>query len=134
MNREIKFRGKSYFDGRWIFGDLFHTIGTTGDGLAIQYYDDEDGWMTEDVDENTVGQFTGMCDGAGTEIYEGDLLFCNKYNQFPYRVYWNDKNCCFRAIAKNRNELLLSKEYLYIGFRVIGNTHDNPELRERRPQ
>ena len=46
--RQIVFRGKtpakSSKGSRWIFGDLFRTIGT--DGVGIQYWDEEDGWVT----------------------------------------------------------------------------------------
>ena len=56
MNREIEFRGKTE-DGRWIYGDFFHTW----DSVMIQYeieLNDENTYNAEDVDVDTVGQFT----------------------------------------------------------------------------
>ena len=70
--REITFRGKSISDGRWLYGDLFRT---DLDGeVAIQFYDEEDGWMTAMVRPETVGQFTGLNDKEGLPIYEGDII------------------------------------------------------------
>lgn len=124
--RTIKFRGKSKLDGRWIFGDLFRTD-LDGD-MAIQYYDEEDGWMNEDVYENTIGQFTGAFDCEGREIYEGDIL-----------------SACY-GHAPNIIEVTGVVEFVHSGFalrfgedagvwldqlihaEIVGNIHDNPEL------
>ncbi len=137
MNREIKFRGKSYFDGRWIFGDLFHTIGTTGDGLAIQYYDDEDGWMTEDIKDVTVGQFTGLKDSEDQEIYEGDILtwrsiICEEDPVETWELPVTFYNGCF-CLNDDFDMTLISVIYdseEFGGVKIIGNIHDNPKLLE----
>lgn len=71
--RDIRFRGKT-LKGEWIVGDLLRTNGQTGDGWAIQYEDPESGWMMEDVRVGTIGQFTGLHDKDGRDIYEGDLV------------------------------------------------------------
>ena len=72
--REIEFRGKTLKGGEWKYGDLIKTNGATGDGWAIQYYDPESGWMVEDVQERTIGQFTGLVDSMNRRIYEGDVI------------------------------------------------------------
>lgn len=124
--RTIKFRGISICEGRWIFGDLFRTD-LDGD-VSIQFYNEEDGWMTAAVSPKTVGQFTGVTDINGREIYEGDIVrvrvtnerfkknprfsngvvtFCN------YDGGWTN-GCDFRFLPRK--------------MEVIGNIHDNPEL------
>lgn len=60
MKREIKFRGKSTNNGKWVYAEL-HALGMD--------------LFNECVNEDTIGQFTGLRDKNGVNcVFEGDIL------------------------------------------------------------
>ncbi len=118
--RAIKFRGKSKIDGEWFYGNLYDKdnrgrthICTTSRGCL-------------DIDPETVGQFTGLFDKNGKEIYEGDIV---KLTQLHYEVtgkiaYINTEFALYVPEEDTTYDFFPSDRT----SEVIGNIHDNPEL------
>lgn len=69
--REIKFRGKRADNGEWVYGYLEKHENI----LYQQYFAIGDGYNNiTPINENTIGQFTGLYDKNGKGIYEGDVV------------------------------------------------------------
>lgn len=132
MKREIRFRGKCSYSDEWCYGSLVDY----GDGdMEIQGFDvfrkGHDKWQEMSVDPDTVGQFTGLHDAHGKEVYEGDII---KEDKDPtiMEIVFRD-GIFFASIGNTRGE----NPYMNCALRVIldrrkthviGNIHDNPSL------
>lgn len=135
--REIKFRGKGGITDSWLIGSLV----TWKDGAMIY-----GGFLNEGVVRpETVGQYTGLKDKNGKEIYEGDILRGDEYpfnsdgvDNYIAEIVWADNVCGFYRITHKKpnstvrgishgNWSQLDEEDME-SFEVIGNVHDNPEL------
>ena len=119
--RTIKFRGKSILTDEWLYGDLVHSADNKRFGILVN---DKGSYDECEVAPETVGQFTGLYDCDGKEIYEGDIL---DFNGLTVEVRFVRGVFAFLANG-DLDEELCGDCRTDLFAKVIGNIYDNPEL------
>ena len=130
--REILFRGKSYYDGDWLYGTVLflETADMKEKYVAISpILDGVSSYKEiERVVPETVGQFTGLTDKNGTKIFEGDIVNILPEVDEIGVIEWADDEAMFEVVAGGWCGNF--DNYLPEDLEVISNIHDNPELME----
>ena len=154
--REIIFRGKRIDNGEWVFGyyvKINTPLGNTHRIYTGEYEQDNPDYpIFYDVEEKSVGQFTGLYDATkweeltndeqaswlatkktreewkGKEIYENDIVrvYSNNDIQFIDIIEYQGSFFAPRYSCQTMETLL----HIGVTFKVIGNITDNPEMVE----
>ena len=133
----IKFRGKQINIDEWVYGHLFYGKNEQGQDeafiVSLDYYC-RDGLIdlntcaSWQVDIETVGQYTGLKDKNGKEIYEGDIvkaLISGRW--FVGKVVYEHSG--FTIDVTSNKELEFGRRGIIEHWtEIIGNVFDNPDL------
>jgi len=124
--REIKFRGKRLDNGKWAIGDLEYC--RAKNVARIHTYDAKGYYECQhEVHPDTVGQYTGLNDNNGKEIYEGDVLRMYDNNNYTFTCIYLQTQSAFLGKC-NETQLGLANITEGVSKEIIGNIHDNHEL------
>ncbi len=131
MKREIKFRGKTT-DGRWLFGYLFFVLDVPHIAESIQMDGSKYEIRWTRVIPESIGQFIGLTDKNGREIYDLDVLGCEKYSSPRFRIEYKDSECRFVGYhipADNYGSCGIDQSWVNeFEMEILGNLYENPEL------
>ena len=118
--REIKFRAKikNPHADKWVYGYL----------VSETYINEKNNLGYTPVRKETVGQYTGLHDKNGKEIYEGDIVYVVSEDENAF-ILWDEETA--RYIIQFNGWCADFDNYYDKELEVIGNIYDNPDLLEK---
>ena len=130
MNREIKFRGFSDLQKYWVYGHYIESY----NHHEIHRRDEYGCMHCWVVQNDSIGQCTGLKNHHGIDIHEDDVIHVEGYGN--YIVEWFEGGFITEFLGELTEQYLNCNFFDYsdngvIKCTVIGNRFQNPELLER---
>ena len=126
--RDIKFRGKTgTTEGKkWVYGYLYKIKSFFSENY--QYFVKNEHLQETNVDEETIGQYTGLKDKNGKEIFEGDIVYIIPEDETGV-IEWDNERARYIVIYDN---IITDFDNWYgKDLEVIGNIYDDKSLLEK---
>ena len=131
MNREVLFRGARVCDGKLVNGALVMVKENDESekyipNIVISYGPDTFDWF--EVEQETVGQFTGRYAKNDKEIFERDIVVNKNIHGKKWIVEYRTDSEYVGFVLKEIGTNGISLFTSWNDIEVIGNIHDNKEL------
>ena len=148
INRDKGEHTTNYKNGEWVYGLITRLYDEHFPNLFAEMRN-QDGITGIEIDYKTIGQYTGLTDKKGKNVFEGDIIKAEfkpqNYKEPPYAIgnviFENGTFKIAVSVSKNSSEYktfenkdvrsfsiehnFLDRHYV---LEVIGNINDNPEL------
>jgi len=121
--RKILFRSKIIPDKKWAYG--FYLMSNN------HHYIFSNGMGFNEIDPDTVGEYSNYTDKYGRKIFEGDIVEMDNFTPKEYIVSYIDGAFCL-ADSNDKDAYRADIYYVTHGgknhAKIIGNIYDNPKL------
>lgn len=136
--REILFRAKRIISGEWVFGGIMMTFHPN-----FPHKSEVDFWEGKGncycictnnsdifVEQETIGQYTGVKDKNGVRVFEGDIVRTQfgRFVRIEYRTLEGFVGFDMTAIESEHERPWSSTAWRSGNIEVVGNIHDGSEL------
>lgn len=135
--RDLWFRGKDANTGEWRFGyltlvDYDHDHDSPAI-FAVIYTPEGNNLVGSQVEQKTIGQYTGLRDKNGTRIFEGDVVYTDSFFGISEKAWVSFQNGAFGVEWPHGDGTSFQAFTSFVSsteWEVVGNIYDNPERLE----
>ena len=121
INRDKGYHKTTYKNGDWVYGLVTRLYDERFENLPAEMTD-INGVSGIEVDYKTIGQFTGLIDNNGNDIFEGDIV-----DYISSDVIGNPQTGTIIVEDMTDYDTMIYLNHSN-EVKIIGNIHDNPEL------
>lgn len=137
--RQILYRGKKIDNGVWTCGFYFERLIDGKKHSYIKYETFDEGFIIDEVDADTVGQYTGYRDDEWLRTFEGDILEVSYDDGSAYttEVYAYGSTLCVDVKGEDYDFTAIDFavdiwKNNYCKWKVVGNVYDKQEEQKNR--
>lgn len=120
MQRQIKFRAWDKMENKYIYSDEFSEENSSQQYVLHNFF----AYCYDECDIDFFEEFTGLKDGNGKEIYEGDIV---ENRDGTWKVEFIENFGAFCMVYEDQIQRL---DMCCRSNEVIGNIYENKELLE----